>query len=124
MDNHERELLEGALDLLHRLLGYADAKDDFKPILKFADDDSNVIPFPGNVQHAPPNRAGHEFFTQKKKSDEPGTSSEEERGVQFTEKELNLMPKKIQKLFRTHKAVAHVRLQKGKYYESNCDRCG
>ena len=64
MDNHERELLEGALDLLHRLLGYADAKDDFKPILKFADDDPTVIPFPGNVQHAPPNRAGHEFFTQ------------------------------------------------------------
>lgn len=117
MDNHERELLEGALDLLHRLLGYADAKDDFKPILKFADDDPNVIPFPGNVQHAPPDRAGHEFFTQKKKSDEPGTSSEEERGVQFTEKELNSMPKKIQKLFRTNKAVAHVRLQKGKYYE-------
>ena len=63
MDNHERELLEGALDLLHRLLGYADAKDDFKPILKFADDDPNIIPFPGNVQHAPPKRAGHEFFT-------------------------------------------------------------
>ena len=27
------------------------------------------------------------------------------------------MPKKFQKLFKTNKAVAHVRLQKGKYYE-------
>ena len=110
MDNHERELLEGALNLLHRLLGYADAKDDFKPILKFADDDPNVIPFPGNVHHAPPPSAGHEFFTQNEKNDVVGTSLDEENGiVHFSDKEIKQMPKQLQQLIIVNRRRCRMR---------------
>ena len=46
MDNYERQLFDSAMELLHRLAGYADAKADFKPILHFADKDEKVITFP------------------------------------------------------------------------------
>lgn len=32
MDHHERELLESALKLLHQIIGYADAKEDFSTL--------------------------------------------------------------------------------------------
>ena len=37
--------------------------------------------------------------------------------LHFTEQEIKKMPKKFQKLFKTQKAVAHIRLKNGKYYE-------
>ena len=44
MDHHEREMLQNILELLHQLVGYADAKSDFRPALRFVED-SNVLPF-------------------------------------------------------------------------------
>ena len=66
--------------------------------------------FPGNIKKVSES-------VEKKESDDVGTPSEQERGIYFTEQEILTMPKKFQKLFKTNKAVAHVRLQKGKYYE-------
>lgn len=113
MDNYERQLVESALELLHRLIGYADAKEDFTSIqrskIHFVEDDPNVRPFVGTKKEPEPQGPGEE-------KDGTGKPSEE-CGVIFTEKEILKMPKKFQKLFRTSKAVAHVRLIKGKYYE-------
>lgn len=112
MDNHERALIESIEKLLGELIGYADSKDRFTEMqrskIHFVEDDPIAIPFPFPKKEP----EGEE----KKQKDDPGKSSEE-CGVIFTEKEILKMPKKIQKLFRTSKVVAHVRLRKGKYYE-------
>ncbi len=42
MDNHEYSVIKTVLKLLHELIGTEDARRDFKPILRFADE----IPFP------------------------------------------------------------------------------
>ena len=34
MDNYEKQLLQEALELLYRLMGRIEAKEDFKPILR------------------------------------------------------------------------------------------
>ena len=117
MDNRERELLDAALSLLHQLIGYADAKADFKPLLRFVESDPKVIPFPGKETSPPAERQEADFLP-KKENDDVGTSPKEESGIiTFTEKEISTMPKKYQKIFKTNKAIAHVRLIKGKYYE-------
>ena len=98
MDNYERELLQNAIELLSRLAGYADAKKDFKPILRFAEEDSNVIPFPGKAKTPPADRQEANFLP--KENDDAGTSPDEKTGIiYFTEKELKSMPKKFRTQF-------------------------
>lgn len=116
MDNRERELLDAALSLLHQLIGYADAKADFKPLLRFVESDPTVIPFP-RKENTPSVERQEANFLPKKENDGALPSKKEESGVIFTEKEILQMPKKYQKTFKTNKAIAHVRLVKGKYYE-------
>ena len=38
MDNHEYSVIKTVLKLLHELIGTEDARRDFKPILRFADE--------------------------------------------------------------------------------------
>lgn len=107
MDDYERNLLQGALDLLHQLVGRLDAKRDFKPILRFVEDDPTVIPFPGNATH-------------KKSSDDLGTSDEEQGFVEFTEKEIQHMPKSIKQLITVNRKRCYLRRKpcgKGYTYE-------
>lgn len=80
MDSYERNLLSAILDLLHKLVGYADAKEDYRPILQFV----------------PPTDLPE---TKEKDADETAPNVEE--GIQFfTEKEINSMPKKFRSYFK------------------------
>ena len=54
MDNQIRSWLDGAieyatvlLETLHRMAGRADAEHDYRPPLRFVEDDPKVLPFPG-----------------------------------------------------------------------------
>ena len=100
MDNHERQLLQQALETLHTLLGYADAKVDFKPILRVIE-------------------GGKAFPTSGKEEKTPnvGTLDEIEKQafVEFNEKEILQMPKTFRKIFRVNKQTARVRYHKGSY---------
>lgn len=109
MDNHERQLLQSAMELLHQLIGYADAKDDFKPILRFVEDDPKVIPFPTNAK--PPLAPTQEVnFLPKQKSDVLGTSDEEQGFVEFTDKEIEQMPKKFRRIILCNRKRCRMRV--------------
>lgn len=100
MDNYEKNLFLQAVELhdktnelLHRIVGYIDAKADLKPALHFVDGPT-ILTFP------------------TKKSD-VGTSEEVEQGfVEFTEKELKQMPKKIQRLIIINKKRCRLETRK------------
>ncbi len=106
-DNYIFSLLEEMHNILHRIEGHKEALEYLqKTNLRFVeDDDPKVLPFPGNKKPPLACAQGAE------------TLPEENGHIEFTEQEILKMPKKLQKLFRTNKVVAHVRLRKGKYYE-------
>lgn len=108
MDNYERELLQSAMELLHRLVGYADAKEDFRPILRFAETDPNVIPFPDNakINSADWHKEG---FLPNEKTD-VGTSDAERGFVEFTEKEIKQMPEHFRKLILVNRKRCRMRI--------------
>ena len=58
MDNHEYSVIKTVLKLLHELIGTEDARRDFKPILRFADE----LPFPGNAKKPLPETAEGEYL--------------------------------------------------------------
>ena len=111
MDNHERQLLQSALELLHQLIGYADAKEDFKPILRFADDNVRAFPTRGSLQL---------ITCEKEKSDVLGTSEAERGFVEFTEKEILQMPKEKRNYFRINGLRVHWRKKKNGVFELRC----
>lgn len=119
MDNHERQLLQSAIELLHQLIGYADAKEDFKPILRFVEDDPKVIPFPMNAK-LPLARTQEVNFLPKQKSDVLGTSEAERGFVEFTEKEILQMPKEKRNYFRINGLRVHWRKKKNGVFELRC----
>lgn len=100
MDEHIY-LLEEALSLLHRFLGYAHAKQDFKPILQFV----------GNPPTEP---------TQANKKPPDGTTDgeEAEKGIiNFSSKEILTMPKAYQHYFRIDGVRVPYRKKKNGVYE-------
>lgn len=108
MDDYERTLLQGAIDLLHRLVGRLDARKDFKPILRFVEDDPTVIPFPGKAQQPSTDRM-KAVILEKESSDVMGTSDEEQGFLEFTEKELQQMPKQIKQLITVNRKRCYLR---------------
>lgn len=109
--------IQEAHDLLHRIEGRLDARADLKPLLRLVENDEKTIVFPTQKKQPTSDRKEADFLP-KKETDDTGTSpGKEERGIIFTEKEISLMPKNFQKLFRTNKVIAHVRFRKNKYYE-------
>lgn len=107
MDNYERQLVEGILELLHRLIGYADAKEDFTSIqrskIHFVEDDPNVRPFAGT-----------------KKEPEPQGPGAERGIIIFTEKEILSMPKEKRNYFRIDGIRVHWRKKKNGVFEVRC----
>ena len=107
MDNYERELVEGMLELLRRLIGYADAKEDFTSIqrskIRFVEDDPNVRPFAGT-----------------KKEPEPQGPGAERGIITFTEKEILSMPKEKRKYFRIDGIRVHWRRKTNGVFEVRC----
>lgn len=107
MDNYEREMLQQAIELLHRLAGRIDSKKEFKPLLRFAQDDDNVIPFPGNAKKPPAERQEADFL----ESSDVGTSKGLEEGfVYFTDKEILQMPKTFKKIILANRKRCRVRV--------------
>ena len=89
------EMHDKANELLHRIVGYMDAKADLKPALRFVDDPTVLI------------------FPTKTKTPDLGQSSEINEGfVEFTEKELNKMPKQIKNLIIVNKKRCRYRKRK------------
>ena len=99
MDTYERKLLQETLDLLHRLVGYADAKNDYKPILRFVE--PQVIAFPKP-----------ESNNNETKTSDVGAPDEEQGFVYFTDKEIQQMPKHIQELMLICKKRCRLRKRK------------
>lgn len=98
MDNYMKELLQCVVhyydvagDYLHRLMGYLDAQADFKPILQI---------FPGGADEP------------TKKEDEQREIEQSEGVIEFTEKEITLMPKKMQGILRIHRKSCRWRIHK------------
>ena len=87
MDSYERNLLDNVLDLLHKLAGYADANRDYRPILQ-------LVP--------------------QTKTPDVGTSDDElEQGFfEYTQKEIQKMPKKIQGLMLVNRKRCRYRRKK------------
>ena len=102
MNNQQRQLLESALELLHRIIGLDDAEKDFDAIqrskFRFVGSDENVIPFPGNAKKPlPASEEAIIFSTANDGLEEP--SAETEQGfVYFTDKEIQTMPTKFRRL--------------------------
>ena len=96
MDNYERQLLHVALEALHKLLGHADAQEQFRPALRFADD--NVLPFPAKDSES-----------EKKESPGLGMPGKNVGFVEFTEKEIFQMPKQFKTKYRIKRKIVHVR---------------
>ncbi len=104
MDNYEKKLLEDALKILHHLLGRAEAKEDFKPLLQFVPD--NPIPFTGTKK--PLAEQQEENFYPNEKKPDVGTS-DEEGFVEFTEKEIKQMPNFFRKLILVNRKRCRMR---------------
>lgn len=102
MDNHEYSVIKNVLKLLHELIGTEDARRDFKPILRFADE----LPFPGNAKKPLPETAEAKFI-----QSDVGTSEDLEEGfVYFTEKEILQMPKTFKKLILCNRKRCRLRV--------------
>ena len=90
--------------LLNELIAAHDARNTIaeyhRSQFQFVEDDPNVRPFPG-----------------AKKEPEPNGSDAERGIVEFTEKEIQTMPKNFRTIFRTHRQTAHVRFKDGGVYE-------
>lgn len=109
MDNYERNLLEQALDLLHRIIGYADARVDTKPVLHMFVNEQKTIPFPGNVKTPPANEQGAVIFN----TPDVGLSGSLEEGfVEFTEKEILQMPQHFRKIINVNRNRCRMRRRK------------
>lgn len=99
IDSYILNLIDEMHVLMHRIDGYLDAKADLKPQLRFVeDDDPKVIPFPGTAPPLAP--AQGDLNSQKTKTPDVGTSSEnsEQGFVNFSDKEIQQMPKYLKKL--------------------------
>lgn len=112
MDNYERQLLEEAMDLLHRILGYADARSDTtRRGLHFVED-SHVLPFPGRKTKTPldgsvPQEAN---ILPKTSPNIEALENLEEGFVEFTEKEIEQMPKNFRKLILANRKRCRLRI--------------
>lgn len=110
-DSYIFNLLEEIHTILHRIEGYRDAQQYVqKTNLRFVeDDDPHVIPFPGNT--SPPTRAQGDLFVSTAKTLNSETSDEvsENECVYFTDKEIEQMPRKLQRIIIIHKKRCRLR---------------
>lgn len=96
MDNYVLSLIDQIHELLHRIDGYLDAKADLKPDLRFVEnDDPKILLFPS-----------------KEKTDVGETSDDEQGFVEFTEKEINTMPKQLRQLIIVNRKRCRMRCKK------------
>lgn len=97
MDNYERELLTQALELLHRIIGHADAKEDVarlqRPLYRVVYTSEKVA-----------------TALQNEKSDLGKSDDVAEQGfVEFTEQEIKQMPKQLQRIIIVNRKRCRIR---------------
>lgn len=130
MDNHERKLLTAAVELLHQLIGYADAKDDFKPALRFVEDDPNVKSIRERLHVASGNKGGdaepNEPNNQKENPDVGTSGNDSEKALlKFTQKEISRMPKFVRTQYKLKGGTfAHIRRKENGTFEIRYRRSG
>lgn len=120
MDNYERELLEQAIDILSRIIGYADARADSKPVFRFVDDSRETLTTaPPYEQTGVVLQFPTTFRAAAVEETEQGAAecSQKEVCSIFSDEEISKMPRKFRKIFRTNKQTAHVRKKDGDVYE-------
>ena len=119
MDNYERQLLEQAIDLLSRIIGYADARADTKPVLRFVDASRETQPTTPTNDRGVVLQFPNAFRATLVEETEQGAvvSSQKEVLNIFSDEEISKMPRKFRKIFRTNKQTAHVRKKDGDVYE-------
>ena len=105
MNNYVAELIAQIHDLLHRIEGYQDAMEATKPKFRFVNDDE-----PCKVLQFPTKRQGgeHETITPRETLD-LGKSGENEGFIEFTEKEIQQMPKQFKTEYKIQKKTVHLR---------------
>ena len=109
MNSQQRQLLETAIQLLHRVVALDDAIEDFATVrrgrFRIEGDDRREPAFPTNAKTPPPERAGADFL-----DPDVGTSGEAEQGfVEFTDKEIQTMPKNLRQLIIVNRQRGHMR---------------
>ena len=119
MDNYERQLLEQAIDLLSRIIGYADARADTKPVLRFVDASRETQPITPTNDRGVVLQFPNAFRATSGEETEQSAvvSSQKEVPNIFSDEEISKMPRKFRKIFRTNKQTAHVRKKDGDVYE-------
>ena len=121
MNSQQRQLLESAIQLLHRIIGLDDAIEDFATVrrgrFRIEGDDRRELAFLTNAKTPPPERAGAIILD----GGELGSSPGKNRGIiNFTEKELLSMPKEKRNYFRVHGIRVHYRKKPNGVYEIRC----
>ena len=113
MNNQQRQLLESALELLHRIIGLDDAEKDFDAIMRskirFVGADENVIPFPGNAKKPLPTSEEAIIFPKTTDGVEEPSAETEQGFVYFTDKEILQMPKPLKQLILINRKRCHMR---------------
>lgn len=112
MDKYVSELIAQIHDLLHRIEGYEDAREATKPKLRFVDDEprGKVLLFPTVERQA---TVLSDNGGEKEKTPDFEKPGEQEEGIiDFTEKEISLMPKKLQKLIIVQRKRCRIRTRR------------
>ena len=120
MTTQERQLIQSALELLHRAIGLDDAAKAFKPLLRFADErtfpgrsDMNTTTSPGEEKTPPAQQVQGAYLQEKAELN----GSENQGVVLFTEKEINSMPKEKRNFFKINGYRVHWRKKTNGVFE-------
>lgn len=120
MTTQERQLIQSALELLHRAIGLDDAAKAFKPLLRFADErtfpgrsDMNTTTSPGETNTPPAQQPQGAYLQEKAELN----GSENQGVVLFTEKEINSMPKEKRNFFKINGYRVHWRKKTNGVFE-------
>lgn len=121
MNSQQRQLLETAIQLLHRVVALDDAIEDFATVrrgrFRIEGEHRAEPAFQTNAKTPPPERAGADFLDEG----ETGLSPGRNRGiVNFTEKEILSMPKEKRNYFRANGIRVHYRKKPNGVYEIRC----
>ena len=115
MTTQERQLIQSALELLHRAIGLDDAAKAFKPLLRFADErtfpgrsDMDTTTSPGEEKTPLAQQPQGANFLQET-TDVGETSAEEQGFVEFTDKEILQMPQKFRKMIIVNRKRCRMR---------------
>ena len=117
MTTQERQLIQNALELLHRAIGLDDAAKAFRPLLRFVEDDRQVVTgpttSPGETKTPPAQQVQGAYLQEKAELNGSGNQGV----VLFTKKEINSMPKEKRNYFKINGYRVHWRKKTNGVFE-------